>query len=230
MTGRDNLWGLCRYRYEGNIKTDRIETERDAVNLIRPIRDRVWWWFLVNSALNLRVPLNVICWKAEWPSISQEQSSYMGLEISDFIVLVLSYPHCSSLFLFYLFSDASVFIHLSKPWARPSGPFKFKFTDTYHLPLIHYRVGPKIYSSTTYNHLIDINFETINSNTKTNHDCTSCHCVSEFGNWYWWLCIILPLSLLLKCRMKSGMFFKAPIEKTKKQSPRVWLHLHTTEM
>lgn len=61
----------------------------------------------MNSALKHGVPSNVVCWKAECSSVSQEQSSYMGFEMSDFIVLV------REVCLLFIFLVLLIFIRLT---------------------------------------------------------------------------------------------------------------------
>jgi hypothetical protein len=41
---------------EDNIKTDLKETEYDRVNWNHVAQDKVRWWALVNTVMNLRVP------------------------------------------------------------------------------------------------------------------------------------------------------------------------------
>jgi hypothetical protein len=48
--------GRPRRRWEDNIKMDLREIGIDGMNWIRVAQDRVQWWAVVNTVINLRVP------------------------------------------------------------------------------------------------------------------------------------------------------------------------------
>jgi hypothetical protein len=53
----NRLLGRSRYRLADNIKTDLREIGWDGMHWINLAQDRnQWWWALVNTVMNLRVP------------------------------------------------------------------------------------------------------------------------------------------------------------------------------
>jgi hypothetical protein len=48
--------GRPRYRWEGNIKMDLQEVGCGGMDWVDLAWDRYWWWAVVNTVMNLRVP------------------------------------------------------------------------------------------------------------------------------------------------------------------------------
>jgi len=51
-----SLFGRLRYRWDDNFKMDLKEVGCKGVNCIKLVLDRVQWWALVNTVMNLWVP------------------------------------------------------------------------------------------------------------------------------------------------------------------------------
>jgi len=53
---RKKLFGICRRRWNDNIKLDSKETRLQVVYWIHLAKDRVQWRALVDTIMNIRVP------------------------------------------------------------------------------------------------------------------------------------------------------------------------------